>query len=62
MVKTNPLGFRVEPELKAALERAAADDGRSVSGMAERILREWLIANSYLSKPKPNPRARRERK
>ena len=57
MVKTNPLGFRVEPEVKEALERAAQDDERSVSSMAERILKEWLMRKGYLSKsstPKKN--------
>lgn len=50
MVKTNPLGFRVEPALKEALERAARDDERSVSSMVERILRAWLIERGYLQK------------
>lgn len=51
MVKTNPLGFRVEPALKEALERAARDDDRSVSSMVERILRAWLIERGYLARP-----------
>lgn len=50
MVKTNPLGFRVEPAVKEALERAAKDDDRSVSSTAERILKEWLVRKGYLSK------------
>lgn len=48
MVRSAPLGFRVEPELKASLERAAKDDDRSVSSLVERILRAWLITNGYL--------------
>lgn len=48
MVKTNPLGFRVDPEVKTALEKAAKDDARSVSGMAEKILVDWLRAKGYL--------------
>jgi hypothetical protein len=48
MAKTKPLGVRVEPETKAALERAAKDDLRSVSSMIEKILVEWLRAKGYL--------------
>lgn len=50
MVKTNPLGFRVEPEVKEALERAAKADRRSVSSMVEKILVEWLQANGHMPK------------
>lgn len=48
MARTNPLGVRVEPEIKAALERAAKDDDRSVSGLVERILKAWLVEKGYL--------------
>jgi hypothetical protein len=50
MVKTQPLGFRVEPEIKEGLERAAKADGRSVSNLIERILRAWLEENGHISK------------
>ena len=50
MAKTHPLGFRVEPEIKEALERAAKDDHRSVSSLIEKILIEWLKANNFLPK------------
>ena len=56
MVKTPSLGVRLQPETKAALDRAAADDDRSVSSMVERILREWLRANGYLEKLGEPPR------
>jgi len=49
MARTNPLGVRVEPEIKAALERAAKADDRSVSSMVERILRAWLVEKGYLA-------------
>jgi hypothetical protein len=42
------LGFRVTAELKKALEKAAADDNRSVSGLVITILIEWLKARKYL--------------
>ncbi len=50
MAKTNPLGFRIEADLKDALVRAARDDRRSVSSMVEIIIEEWLVEKGYLSK------------
>lgn len=49
MAKTNPLGFRIEPELKDALVRAARDDRRSVSSMVEIIIEQWLTEKGYLA-------------
>jgi len=51
MVKTNSLGIRVPPEMKAALERAARNDGRTLSSLVVLILRDWLIERGYLQKP-----------
>ena len=51
MARTNPLGVRVEPEIKEALERAAKADDRSVSSLVERVLRGWLTERGYLTKP-----------
>ena len=48
MAKTNPLGFRIEPELKDALVRAAKDDRRSVSSMVEIIIEKWLTEKGYI--------------
>lgn len=53
MARTNPLGVRVEDEVKAALERAAAADDRSVSSLVERILRAWLVENGHLAPAAP---------
>ncbi|MBF0304196.1 MAG: ribbon-helix-helix protein, CopG family [Alphaproteobacteria bacterium] len=50
MARTNPLGVRVEPEVKDALERAAKADDRSVSSLVERILKAWLIEKGYLER------------
>ena len=50
MVKTPSLGVRLQPETKAALERAAKDDMRSVSSLVEKILVEWLRENNYVIK------------
>jgi hypothetical protein len=49
MSKTNPLGFRIERDLKDALVRAARDDRRSVSSMVQIILERWLIEKGYLA-------------
>ncbi len=48
MVRMNPLSFRVEPEVRAAIEKAATDEDRSISSMVERILKEWLREKGYL--------------
>jgi len=51
--KTPSLGVRVQPDTKAALDKAAKDDLRSVSSLIEKILVEWLRENGYLKKGKP---------
>lgn len=48
MAKSSPLAFRIEPEVKAALEHAAKADIRSVSSLVEKILTEWLREKGYL--------------
>jgi hypothetical protein len=48
MTKNIPTSMRLDPDVKAALERAAADDDRSVSSLVERILKEWLRDKGYL--------------
>lgn len=50
MGKTPSLGVRVQPETKAALEKAAAADMRSVSSLVEKILVEWLKKHGHLKK------------
>lgn len=44
----SPLGFRVPDDVKAALEKAAEDDTRSVSSLALKIITDWLKAKEYL--------------
>jgi hypothetical protein len=39
-----PLGTRVEHTLKKALERAAKEEKRSLSGLVEKILLDWITA------------------
>jgi hypothetical protein len=43
-----PLGLRVFPSLKEALEKAAKDDVRTTASMAEFILTSWLRDKGYL--------------
>jgi hypothetical protein len=49
--RTAPLGLRILPSVKAAIEKAAKDDQRPVASMAEKILVEWLRAKGYLPAP-----------
>lgn len=42
MAKKAAISVRVPDEMKTALERAAADDRRSLASMVEKILAEWL--------------------
>ena len=51
MARPVPTSVRLDPELKAALERAAKSDGRSASSMLDRVLRSWLIEKGFLSPP-----------
>lgn len=44
--------IRTDDATKAALEKAAAADQRSVSILAERVIAAWLRQNGYLPEPK----------
>lgn len=48
MAKTANLAIRISPELKAALEKASADDRRSVSSYLELLIEADLKAKGYL--------------
>lgn len=50
MAKTLPTSVRLSEQVKAAAERAAKDDDRSVSSLVERVLKAWLIERGYLPK------------
>jgi len=47
MERDDLLTFRIPRDLKVALKKAAAQDERSMSMMAVRILREWLATHGY---------------
>jgi hypothetical protein len=48
MKKTPPFNIHLQPDTRAALERAAKGDMWSVSSLIEEILVEWLRAQGYL--------------
>jgi hypothetical protein len=48
--RTAPLGLRITPTLKKALEQAAADDRRPIASYVEKLLVEELRKKGYLSK------------
>lgn len=50
MAKTAAISVRVPEDLKEALEKAAAEDDRSVASYVERLLRAHLQAKGYLPK------------
>ena len=53
MARALPTSIRLDPDIKAALEKAATADGRSVSNLMDRILREWLVKKKHLAPPEP---------
>ena len=48
--RTVPLGLRITPTLKAAIDKAAADNERSVASYIERVVFEHLRKKGYLPK------------
>lgn len=49
--KTATLNLRINPALKAAAEKAAADDNRSLTSLVEKLLADYLREKGYLPKP-----------
>ena len=50
MPKTPSVGVRLDPEMKAALEKAAAADARSLSSLIAKIVSEWVRENGWLKR------------
>jgi hypothetical protein len=48
LIKLAPIGVRLPPAEKAALEKAARDDARPVATMAQKIITDWLKDRKYL--------------
>ncbi|MCL4715459.1 MAG: ribbon-helix-helix protein, CopG family [Hyphomonadaceae bacterium] len=51
-MKSLPVSFRLTPSVKAALEKAAAEDDRSVSSMLEKVVADYLRERGFLPKSK----------
>ena len=50
MARTAAIGVRVEPNVKEAAEKAAADDHRTVASLLEKVLIQHLRDAGYLPK------------
>ncbi len=50
MPKTASIGIRVDPTVKAAAEKAAAADGRTLANWIERLMAQKLREQGYLKK------------
>ena len=46
--KTATLNIRVEPEMKRLIEKAAADDRRSLTALIDKLLADYLRERGYL--------------
>jgi len=51
MDRDSVMNIRLPTPIKEATRRAAQEDGRSLSGMVTRIMREWLSERGYLDAP-----------
>jgi len=51
-LRSTPFQIRMRPSVKAAGEKAAKADNRSLSSLIETLLIEYLTAKGYLSKSK----------
>ena len=47
MVRDQHIRRRVEKEFRQAVERAAANEGRTISNLIEKIVGDWLRARGY---------------
>jgi hypothetical protein len=48
MAKTSAISVRVTDQVKAAADKAAADDSRSTASLVEKVLTDWLRERGYL--------------
>jgi hypothetical protein len=51
-LKTAQVNLRIDPALKLAAEKAAADDHRSLTSLVEKLLSEHLKTQGYLRSAK----------
>lgn len=48
--KTAQVNLRITPSLKAAADKAAADDQRSLTSLVEKLLTDFLKERGYLQR------------
>jgi predicted transcriptional regulator len=51
-VKANVISVRLDDEIKAAAEKAAEADARTLSSLIQKALTEYLRRNGFLRSPK----------
>jgi len=49
-LKTAQVNLRIDPHLKAAADKAAAEDQRSLTSLIEKLLTDFLKKNGHLPK------------
>ena len=49
-LKTAQVNLRIDPELKALADKAAAADQRSLTSLIEKVLTDYLRQNGFLKK------------
>ena len=54
--------MRIRPSMKAAAEKAAVDDHRSLTSLIEKLLSDFLIKRRYLRDPSGSPRGKVSRR
>ena len=57
MNRSEAIGIRVNPKVKAAAMSAATDQNRSSASLVETLLISRLISNGYLADDRPGRRA-----
>ena len=51
--RSTQFNMRIDPRLKAAAERAAAADRRSLASLIEKLLEEYCRSHGFLKNPVP---------
>lgn len=55
--KSQPVSVRLAPEVKAAMEKAAKEDSRSISNFMEKVLTDWLRERGFLDGERPQKKS-----
>lgn len=48
LIKLAPIGVRLTPAAKKALEKAAQEDSRPMAALAQKIIMDWLKEKGFL--------------